>query len=292
MSGRMPPLNPLRVFEVAASLESFTKAARSLNISQSAVSRQVGVLEDFLGVKLFRREPRGAYLTAAGRLYYLEIGPALRRIAAATEDVVESEKAEPLRVRVYNTFAAKWLIPRLHDFHSEHPSIRIRLSHAVTPVDFTKENVDIAIQLGRTDRLRTHAQLLFHDVIQPVCSPDLLARGPGIEGIDDLFRFGFVHSHYRRRDWADWLEANGCHRTPDEGMTFPSSLLAYQAAIEGIGIGIGQLALLQQELAEGILVPLLDRPVTRDLGYYAVWPEERPLNRRGQAFVAWLRSQC
>src|SRR5690554_2563 len=114
MSRITPPLNPLRVFECAARHGSFTKAAEELFVSQSAVSRQIATLEEYLEVKLFIREQGGIRLTREGEQYQSDIGPAFSSIASATERIKRSASASPLKIRVYSTFAAKWLIRRLN----------------------------------------------------------------------------------------------------------------------------------------------------------------------------------
>lgn len=292
MSRRMPPLNPLHVFEVAARMGGFGRAASELNVTQSAVSRQIAVLEGFLGVRLFHREPHGATLTEAGRAYAAEIGEPFARIAAATARLSDDKVAETLHVRAYATFATKWLIPRLPPFKAHYPRLNIRLSNIVKPVDFTRETVDIAVQLGTGQWPGTHSALLLPDIIQPVCSPALAAS---LDRHDpaDLRSRQLLHSYYRRRDWPDWLAAVG---VPDvdvaRGMVFESSVLTYQAAAEGLGVAVGQILLLKDEIAAGRLVPLFDRPVRRDLGLYAVWPTDRPRSRKLDLFLAWLEDEA
>ena len=153
-----PPLNPLRVFVVAARLESFTKAAAEMNVSQSAVSRQIAVLEGYLGVQLFRRERDGVSLTDAGGAYYRNTSPAFSAIEYATQQIVQDKAEKPLRLRVYTTFAAKWLIGRLRNLQQAHPVIQIHLSHGVKPVNFKRDPVDVAIQFGSGDWPEVHAE--------------------------------------------------------------------------------------------------------------------------------------
>ncbi|QRE74952.1 LysR family transcriptional regulator [Methylobacterium aquaticum] len=292
MSRRMPPLNPLHVFEVAARLGGFGRAAGELNVTQSAVSRQIAVLEGFLGVRLFHRERHGATLTEAGRLYAAEINEPFARIAAATARLSDEKVGETLHVRAYATFATRWLIPRLPSLKARYPRLDIRLSNIVRPVDFTRETVDVAIQLGTGQWPGTRSALLLPDVIQPVCSPALAA---GLAGGDPalLRTRQLLHSYYRRRDWPDWLAAANVHDVDvGRGMVFESSVLTYQAAAEGLGVAMGQVLLLKDEIASGRLVPLFDRPVRRDLGLYAVWPLDRPSSRKLDLFLAWLEAEA
>src|SRR5690606_25091036 len=140
-------------------------------------------------------------------------------------------------------FAAKWLMRRLPSFQQQHPEIAIRISTAVEPVDFSRDQVDAAIQLGRGHWTGGEATLLFQDEIGPGCSPRLI--GGALDSVQALSGYPLLHSHYRRGDWPDWLTAAGAElrsiEQANEPMTFPSSLLTYQAAVDGLGVAMGQL---------------------------------------------------
>lgn len=290
MSAPLPPLNPLRVFDVAARHANFTRAAEEMNVTQAAVSRQISLLEHFLGARLFQRERAGVQLTPAGARFHQEIAPAFALIASAAARLMAGEKAEPLKLRVYTTFAAKWLIPRLPSFRTAYPHIQIKISNAVAPVDFEHEQLDLAIQFGNGRWAGTESEVLFGDTLQPVCSP-VLARKAKLRGLDDLKRIQLLHSHYRRSDWPDWLAAVGRPDLMQSGMTFPSSVLTYEAAAKGVGVAMGQLVLLDDDLSTGALVSLFDRPVSRDFAHYAVWPKGRRQPRKVRDFLLWLRRE-
>lgn len=289
MSPRLPPLNPLHVFVCAAQHCSFTKAAEELRVSQSAVSRQVAVLEHYLGVRLFLRERPGLRLTPDGIQYLAEVGPAFQTIIEATARLAEGASREPLRLQVYPTFMAKWLMRRLPEFQARHPDILVRATASVTQVDFTRHRIDAAIQLGDGGWPGAEVTFLFKDAFAPVCSPALLARGPAVAQPLDLLRYPLLHSHYRRRDWNDWFESLGLKPPDEEEPTvFASSLLTYQAAVDGLGIAMGQTKMLQKELESGALVCPYNHVFERDLGYYFVSPEGMGNRRRLRAFRSWL----
>lgn len=292
MARSVPPLNPLHVFDAVARLGSLTKAAAELCVTHSAVSRQLATLEQYLGVTLFEREPRGVKLTKVGATYHKAVGPAFASIAAATESIVGKAEGEPLRLSVYNTFAAKWLMHRLQRFEQRYPAIPVEISTTVAPMNFNEVEVDAAIQFGDGNWSGIASEHLFDDVIEPVCSPALLRNGPPLKQIADLAQHRLLQSRYRRRDWFDWLEAVGHGEL--EGLVkqqrggFQNSLLAYQAAIEGLGVVIGQTRLLENDLAAGTLVRPFKKPVKRELGYYLLMPEGRRPSRKIAAFRAWL----
>ncbi|WP_134500395.1 LysR substrate-binding domain-containing protein [Microvirga pakistanensis] len=287
MAGReIPPLNSLYVFAMSARYGSFVKAAAELNVTQSAVSRQIAVLENFLGIRLFHRGPGGSQLTEAGADFAAEIEGSFDSIAAASRRLMERGPDRLLQVRAYATFAAKWLIPHLSNYYRRYPKAAISVSSTVKPVDFTREAVEIAIQFGSGDWPGTHSIRLFDDVIQPVASPELLKRLP-VNSPSDLSRHVLLHSRYRRRDWLDWLAASGVELDSDRGTTFESSALTYLAAMEGLGIAMGQIALLSEELTSGKLVALFEG-LRRPLGYYVVWPTDRPETTKIRLFRDWL----
>ncbi len=287
MAETLPPLNALRVFVTVGRLGSFTAAAAALGVTQSAVSRQIALLEGFIGQRLFNRAATGTAMTEAGRRFWNETAPALDQIKQATAAARISSDREPVRLRVYATFAVKWLLQRLPRFAALYPEIEIQLSTTAAPVDFDRDEVDLAIQFGtgRWPGLESH--LLMPDIIQPVGSPRLANDAPDLPAM--LRRHRMLHSHYRRRDWADWLTAVGHPTLLQPGTEFPSSVLTLQAAIDGLGIAIGQMTLLTEDLKSGRLVTLFDRPVQRPLGHFIVWPETRPPGSKGRAFATWVR---
>lgn len=291
MSRRIPPLNPLRVFEVVARTQNLTTAAQELHVTQSAVSRQIGVLETYLGVELFRRERHGVALTRAGRAYAEQVVPAFESIAAATDKLLKGTRQGALRVRTYTTFAAKWLIPRLPEFARLHPDIEVRIANAVPDVDFDRDPVDVAIQFGDGRWPRVQADLLIPDEIEPVCSPGFTAVHKRKAGYPKpLLQQRLLVSHYRRDDWDDWLRSTGmaAQAREAERMSFGSSVLTWQAALDGLGIAIGQRALLAAELQSGQLVAPFGQPLRREKGHYLVRPKVQRESRKVAVFREWL----
>lgn len=289
MTRRFPPLNPLRVFEVVARLNNLTAAAQELHVSQSAVSRQIATLETYLGVELFRRERHGVALTRVGAAYAQRVVPAFEEIAAATDKLLRNTSHGVLRVRTYTTFTAKWLIPRLPDFRMRHPDVEVVVSNAVPDVDFDRDQVDVAIQFGDGHWPRVQLDLLFADEIEPVCSPDYLAQS---KNPDALLTSRLLVSHYRRTDWDDWLQATGraggAAVANAERMSFSTSVLTWQAAMDGLGTAIGQTAMLQHEFQKGTLIRPFNQPVRRPKAHYLVRPAAQRYSRRVDAFRDWL----
>jgi LysR family glycine cleavage system transcriptional activator len=288
----LPPLNPLHVFEVASRLLSFTKAADELSVTQSAVSRQIAALEAAINVKLFNRERDGLVLTTAGEAYRKEIGPAFARILWATNEIRAHRLSIPLQLRVYSSFASRWLIPRLPSFRARHPGIELRMNTAAQPVDFSRDTVDLAIQFGDGNWPNISSKKIMDDAIQPVCSRGLLDKVGGIRTVDDLAKVQLISARLRALDWKDWLKAQNANISLRNCMEFPSSQLAYEAAATGLGVAMGQLALVQGDVADGRLVYLFDKPLKRRLGYYAMWPKDLSLSPNMRKFLDWLSSEA
>ena len=174
LMNQLPPLNPLRAFEAAGRLKSIRKAAEELSVTAGAVSRQVQILETYLGIPLFRREARAAILTAAGEQYLAEITAHLDGIREATLKLtgVRGRSRDVLKVRAYITFAMKWLIPRLSSFHDANPATEVRITASLEAVDFEHEDVDCAIRLGDGNWPHCEVDKLVANELVPVCSPD------------------------------------------------------------------------------------------------------------------------
>lgn len=294
MSKKLPPLNPLKVFDAVVRTQNLTRAAQELHISQSAVSKQLNVLQTYLGVELFRRERHGISLTHSGQRYAEAITPAFDMLGRATEDLMRSGSDSTLRIQTYTTFAAKWLIPRLSDFHSRHPDITVKITNSVSDVDFDRDNVDLAIQMGNGAWPGQDSDFLFEDVIEPVCSPDFLRQhAPDTRYPQALLRVRLLVSHYRPHDWKTW--ARLCRYEDEiaqsEQMRFSSSILTWQAAADGLGIAIGQTTLLVDDLHKGKLIAPFHLPVKTGLSYYLVRPQLQRHSRKVEFFRSWIASQ-
>ena len=286
MSRRFPPLNPLRTFEVAARCKSFTEAAEELGVTQAAVSRQIGVLEGFFKAKLFERSVRSVTLTPIGRQLHEDVSSAFQIIRWSTDRIFQENVL--VRVQTYPTFAARWLMPRLSNFMTKFPAVDLRVQTAIKPVDFSKTDTEIAIQFGCGDWPDVTAHPLVADAIEPVCSPHL-ASIPAPGDINALLQHTLLMSKYRSRDWNDWFEHVGVQPGSEKRwLAFESSILTFQAAIEALGIAMGQTALLSAELKSGVLIKPFNLPLRRKLQYWVVWPAGRRLSPEARKFIDWI----
>jgi len=291
---RLPPLNAIRAFEAAARHLSVKVAADELNVTPGAVSRQIKSLESSLGLQLLTRGHRQIALTRQGSEYYRAITLALDALRTATRKLKRRGQRKQLKIRAYTTFAMRWLIPRLSGFHQAHPDIEVLLKASLDPVDFRKEDIDAAIRLGDGNWPRVNCYRLVSNVLAPVASPELLAKGPKLKRPVDLAHHTLLHSIARLDDWTFWLEAAGVDAQFDAraGMTYESSAMSYAAAVEGQGIAMAQLFLVEKDIREGRLV--LPFKKTLDMGdytYYLLTPNHKPESASVTTFRLWMMEQ-
>ena len=292
MSRRLPPLNALRAFEAAARHLSFTRAADELHVTQTAISHQIKALEERLGVRLFRRLPRGLLLTEEAQRYLPPVRDAFDRIAAATEQLAAGGSGGRLTVSVLPSFAAKWLVPRLGRFRAAHPDLDLRISASSQLVDFARDDVDIAIRMGRGRYPGLRVDRLFGESMVPVCAPELLSGPHPLRRPEDLRHHVLLHDD-DHTGWQLWLELAGVEGVdPRRGPIFTDSAMVVQAAAEGQGVALARRVLAAGDLAAGRLVQPFEVSVPHDLAYYLVSPEATAEQPRIRAFRAWLLAEA
>jgi LysR family glycine cleavage system transcriptional activator len=293
MPRKLPPLNAVRAFEAAGRYLSFTAAARELLVTQGAVSRHVAMLEDWLGAKLFVRRQRGIELTAAGETYFRALSSALDQIDRATARIRSDADENLLRLKLPPTFAIRWLVPRLARFHARHPKVEVQIISSHQAADFGREDVDLFIHSEAEPPQSGAYRRLFGEVLLPVCSPTLIMRGPPLRAPQDLAQHVLLSSIFRPRDWPAWLAGAGV--APEDAkssITFDNAALAYQAAIDALGVVIAQRALIEDDLKAGRLVAPFERQVRTSGAYYLVSAEGRPKPPRIAAFEAWILEEA
>jgi LysR family transcriptional regulator, glycine cleavage system transcriptional activator len=286
---RMPPLNPLRAFEVAARHLNFTQAADELCVTQGAISRSVKALEDYLGEPLFKRTGYGLALTERSEALAQKLSDGFTRIGEAADEFRGVQASPVLTVRTSMSFLTGFLIPNLHDFQLKHPEIRVRLFAAPDSTEFTRETADVGICYGRGRRNDVESTLLFYDALRPLCSPALLDPAKRPYPIEELRRHVLLHEEMRQSDWPSWLAMAGCTELqPRDNLVFDECSIAFQAAMAGNGIVMAQHAYFQRELASGYLFEPFEPVLRRELGYYLVIPTNRRDAPRIRIFKRWL----
>ena len=265
---RLPPLNAIKAFEAAARLGSFTRAADELGVTHGAVSRQIRLLEEWLGTSLFLRTSHNAVPTRAGTDLLAETGPALDRLASASLRLCNDAEARGvLHVSALPTFAMRWLIPRLPEFQREHPALELRIVTASTPAEQFRMDVDVVVS-GPARQPGWVGSRFLAEAYLPLLSPGIMKERP-LQAPADLGRHTLLHAATRRDMWQRWLAAAGiAHIKPEREQVFEHFYFAIQAALEGLGVVMGPLALVGDELRDGRLVAPITEPVVRTRGYF------------------------
>jgi DNA-binding transcriptional LysR family regulator len=278
----------LAAFDAAARHESFSRAARELNLTQGAISRQVTALEHQLEVQLFGRSGKGVELTEVGRSYAVDIQAVLAALRSASVKAISSPFSHTLNLAILPTFGTRWLMPRFPGFLEKHPDITVNFVTRLSKFDFETENIDAAIHFGSMDWPETECTFLMGEESIPVCSPDLLDRKEQI-ALTDVIELPLLHLETRPNAWQNWFSMNQL-RVPanTSGMLFEQFSIITQAAVAGIGVALLPMFLIRKELDRGELVALSDKPYTDDQGYYLVTPVEKVDYAPVVAFREWL----
>ncbi|MBR9828225.1 MAG: transcriptional regulator GcvA [Oceanospirillales bacterium] len=286
---RLPPLNALRSFESAARLQSFNAAAEELCVTPSAISHQIKSLEEFLGVKLFRRERRQVSLTVAGERYLPSIQLALDEVESATRRLMTSPNLSAVNISVAPAFLTRWLVPRITRFQALYPDVELRFSATTGYVDFEHSDTDMAVYYGEGNWRGVDIHFLRNLASTPVCSPALMEGEAGLKEPKDLLNKTLIHVSGRRQEWQQILQQLGVRATGlNRTMSFSSTALAVSAAIEGIGLALADRALIQRELEAGQLVIPFDITLDKPKAFYLVYQEKRQLTYAMQAFRDWM----
>lgn len=280
------PLSAIRVFEAAARLKSFTKAADELGITQAAVSWQVKALERRLEQNLFRRLPREVVVTPAGERLARAATEAMTALRSAVSDLTDSGDGV-LSLTVLQTVATLWLAPRLGSFQLAHPEIAVRIDTSPKVYDLLREDMDVGIRSGTGDWPGMEALRLFSTGITPLCPPEALAglnEPVTPELLLNLRRVGAAS------EWSAWFKAAGVEVDAPAGARLigDTQVMEIAAAISNQAFALGSPILFAGEIAAGRLVCPFDVDVAWSDGYWLVYPKDRRRARKIAAFREWL----
>ncbi|HZT56086.1 MAG TPA: LysR substrate-binding domain-containing protein [Burkholderiaceae bacterium] len=284
----LPPLNALRVFDVAARCRSFSQAARQLCLTQGAVSRQIQTLEQYYGFALFVRHPRQSLiLTPEAQMLAPVVRESFARIEESTRRLTQRSAVLSLKMP---TCAMPWALPRVMRFRSAEPDIDLQLTTTFAhSVDFASEPFDAAIVYGESGAAGHVERLaLFAEVLTPVCAPSLRDARP-LDRIDDLAGHTLLHPTRDHADWRRWLDAAGApHLSADSGQTFETMDLAMNAAARGFGVAIGDCTLMADDLAAGRLLCPFDLQLPTGQHYYLAIPERSARSDKLARLRDWI----
>lgn len=288
------PLQALRTFVEVGQRKSVKAAAQALHVTPGAVSQQIRVLEDRLGVVLLERERLGMRLTEAGASVFPRLREAFLQIDQAMHDLESTKARRSLTVSTVATFAASWLVPRLGRFKQLHPDIEIRVEATSELVDLRRDRVDVALRHGLGDYPGLEVLPLMAPVLTPVASPGFLkAHGAVIHEAGDWLSYPLLHDG-DRADWPLWLKAHGVadDMRAERGSAFDDDFLLIRAAEAGQGLALVPQAYAQEEIAAGRLIQVLDKPWPARFAYYAVTRPGAADRPEVRAFLEWIRDEA
>jgi LysR family transcriptional regulator, glycine cleavage system transcriptional activator len=294
---RLPPLNALRAFEAAARHLNFSRAADELSVTPGAVSQQIQNLEDYVGVALFKRTPKGLLLTDAAQTALPALREAFDRLAEAASLLTAAVDGRRLTLTAPPSFAAKWLVPRLKRFEEAYPQVDVWLSADMDIVDFAAGEIDMAIRYGAGRYPGLELQRLMSETVIPVASPGLMNENP-LATPEDLARHTLLHdgspdADESCPDWSMWLAARGIRGVDGtRGPRFNQSSLVIEAAMGGRGVALAKRTLAQDDLDAGRLVAPLQIATAVDFAYYLVHPKVKGRLPQVKAFVAWITAEA
>ena len=286
----IPSTSMLMAFNASARNNSFTEAAKDLNLTQGAISRQVNALELQLGVKLFYRIKKSIKLTEVGKIYAKEINNALKSIRNASLSAVSDMHGQILNLAILPTFATRWLMPKFPKFLEKNPQITINFTSKLSPFDFSEENLHSAIHFGHPYWPGTVGTFLMNEEAVPVAAPSFMGNHT-VRNIDEIQSMPLLHLETRPNAWPGWFEQNGLTSPTDRGMILEQFSMVTQAAIAGMGVAMLPHFLIKTELERGELEILMDIPLQNSAGYHLITPKNYNNYAPVVALRNWLLEQ-
>ncbi|WP_419904976.1 LysR substrate-binding domain-containing protein [Kiloniella sp.] len=287
-------LNMLRAFEVAARKLSFTLAASELNVNQPAVSRQIAALEMQLGTTLFLRTRPRLSLTSDGQALYTAVTNGFSEISVALAAIQNRNSSNTVSVRTSIGFASCFLINRLSEFNDLHPDVELELVtsdrfHEYDPTDF-----DVAVIFGHQDELSNYeTHLIFPEVLVPVCAPNYFTSEQKQRQVNlsDEKLLTFAESAHLN-NWKTYF--SGTKETPKEpekSNVYNSFMVYFHAVLNGKGVALAWAGLIEEFINNGRLIPIGDRRVRTERGYYCCLSDRGKKNISAKKFASWLRNE-
>lgn len=292
---RLPPLDYLIAFEAAARLGGFTAAAERLNLSQAAISRQVKLLEESLGARLFHRGHRSIQLTPEGRRFLRHVRLALDAVEKGVEGLQEATSRPRVSLAATQSVSTLWLMPRLPRLRRDHPDLEIHLISTDLDREALASEHDLIILRGEGIWEDFEAELLLDEEIFPVCT-SAYAEQNSLQDLRALSRCTLIDvaSHHTEwMDWDRWLRSSGLPEVAGvTNLTFNTYALAIQAAVDGLGAALGWRHLVDRHLAEGLLIRPVPNSIRTSSGYFLLRHEASPLSAASRSIRDWLFAEA
>lgn len=300
MARPIPGTGSLRTFETAGRTLNFSRAANELAVTPAAVSHLIKEFEDQLGVQLFERTSRSMRITPQGAILHEAVSEALGIIGKAVSRIRKAGNKAQIRVTASPSIAAKWLVPRLDNFLALYPAADVRVDVSSQVLDFTRDEVDIALRFGAGPYPGLQAIQLFEETVFPVCSPSLLTGKRPLREPRDLLRHTLIHVDWEGQgatwpNWRMWMQASGIVDFDDtRGLHFGQTSLALLAAMDGQGVALGESSLVADDMAAGRLVQpfALTLKGPAQLAYHLITSPETAGESMVKAFRDWILAEA
>lgn len=290
MSRSLPPLNAVRAFETASRHLSFSRAAEELGVTQGAISKHVIALEDFIGAQVFVRSPTGLSLTQEGYTLMEALRPAFAMMTDAFSHYHRRPpRSNKCRIATLASFASQFLVPRLPEFHAQHPDIEVEFITSTRLVDLTREEADIAVRYGLGQYEGLTSQRLVKGVLVPVCAPDVFERhaGDAISLLDNCRRIQSAGYN----EWRDWSTVTGYDFSNSQpAWVIEDFLVAIKAVASGQGFALLPRILVHDELASGALIEFCPTRLDVDHTYHLAHTAASVRRPYVQAVCDWLKT--
>ncbi|CUH77388.1 LysR substrate-binding domain-containing protein [Tropicibacter naphthalenivorans] len=284
----LPPITALRALEALDRLGSATAAGAELNLTQSAVSRQLKTLEDHLGAQLFLRDRRALRLTPQAAAFAQSVREGLDLIAQGAMALRLDPTGGALSLAILPTFGMRWLVPRLPDFAQRHPDVTVNMTTRLRRFDFHQEGFDAALHFGTPSWPDTHSLRLMTEQVRPLAAPSLIG---GPLPLADLATLPLLHIQTRPTAWKDWFTRQNAPQSGLGGTNFDQFTTILQAALHGLGVALLPDYLTVAERASGQLIAAAEAAPVSLGDYYLVWPSDRPPSAALRVFIDWLAQQ-
>ncbi|MGB1236869.1 MAG: transcriptional regulator GcvA [Pseudomonadales bacterium] len=295
MTQELPPLNSLRAFNAVVKYMSFQRAAESLFVTPAALSYQVKQLEQFMGVKLFKRLNRAIELTEQGRMLAPGVEQGFEVLAHSVKLAMRQPNSDVLVISAGPAFTSRWLAPRLYRFIAQYPHIDVRISATMQVSNLADGDVDIAVRYGRGEYPKCRSDKLLDEYVVPLCNPQLL-KGETAMSLSSLMQQTLIYDDtpiahdFFLTAWPQWFEALGINgfSPKRKGLHFNVTEHALNAAVTGAGVVLGRAALAQSDLESGRLVIPFDHKIKQPHAFFSVVLEGRVEEPHIAAFRQWL----
>ncbi len=297
MSLKLPPLKALKCFVICAKHPSFTRAASELNLTQGAVSKQIALLENYLGLQLFERKPQSLVLSKAAKIYLREVEAALKNIETATTKITKSRKQnkpkEVLNINALPSMSSRWLIPLLQDFKNKFPNYDVIVKTGDGDLDFNKTNCDLAIRVAQQKNKATWQKLVRQKIMGEkllcVCSPNFKEKNR-VKDARDLLKYNLLGHTYRPQMWQKYLNFLGLKKVQiNHGNSFEHFFMLIEAAKNGLGIGLVPKFLIEKELENKELTLAFKDNFKSNYGYYLLHQKQKNTPQKILDFTAWIK---